>query len=177
VEVVAAGPVDELVGVRPEVVALRDNMATIDAGSVVRHCRCPPTVFRFVPKPGRSRSSVDLRTHIAGNSGSGAAMSFLHGGPTGFVLRLRRVEIHRAARKRGIDVDDILNALDHPVVVADLEDDDSPRRTLVLGADTAGNMLELIALHFDDGRDLVIHAMSMRRRYQHMFPHPREPPT
>jgi hypothetical protein len=46
----------------------------------------------------------------------------------------------------------------------------------VLGHDPAGNMLELIVLHFDDGRDMVIHAMPMRRQYEYLLA-PEEPPT
>lgn len=86
------------------------------------------------------------------------------------------MEIHSAARRHEVQVDDILHAANHPVVIADLDDDDSPRRTLVLGPDTAGNMLELIVLHFDDRRGMVIHAMPMRSRYRDMLPRPLEKP-
>jgi hypothetical protein len=51
-----------------------------------------------------------------------------------------------------------------------------PARTLVLGPGSAGNMLELIVLHFDDGRDMVIQAMPMRRHYESLLPR-QEPPT
>ena len=43
-------------------------------------------------------------------------------------------------------------------------------------ADPAGKMLELIVLRFDDGRDVVIHAMPMRRQYENLLPL-QEPPT
>jgi hypothetical protein len=86
------------------------------------------------------------------------------------------VEIHRSARKHGVTEHQIRHALDHARLVADLEDDTSPARTLVLGPDPAGNMLELVVLHFDDGRDMVIHAMPMRRQYENLLP-PQEPPT
>jgi hypothetical protein len=36
--------------------------------------------------------------------------------------------------------------------------------------DPAGNMLELIVLHFDDGLDMVIHAIPMRRHYETLLP-------
>jgi hypothetical protein len=95
----------------------------------------------------------------------------------GFVLRLGcDVEIHRSARKHGITDRQINYALDHARLVADLDDETSPARTLVLGPDSAGNMLELIVLHFDDGRDMVIHAMPMRRQYESLLPR-EEPPT
>ena len=53
-------------------------------------------------------------------------------------------------------------------------DDESPLRTLVLGPDRAGNMVEVIVLHFDDGREMAIHAMPMRSRYSGLLPRPQE---
>jgi hypothetical protein len=35
-------------------------------------------------------------------------------------------------------------------------------------------MLEVIVLHFDDGREMVIHAMPMRRHYHGLLPRPQE---
>jgi hypothetical protein len=84
------------------------------------------------------------------------------------------VEFHRSASKHGANADDVLHAVAHALVVADLGDDDSPIRTLVLGPDRAGNMLEVIVLHFDDGREMAIHAMSMRSHYRGLFPRPQE---
>ena len=80
------------------------------------------------------------------------------------------MEIHRSARKHGVTDRQIL----HARLVADLWDDTSPARTLVLGYEPAGNVLELIVLHFDDGREMVIHAMAMRRQYEYLLP-PQEP--
>jgi uncharacterized DUF497 family protein len=85
------------------------------------------------------------------------------------------VEIHSAARKHGIDDASIEHAFNRAVVVADLEGDEAPRRQLVIGPDRAGNMLELIVLQLDDGRELVIHAMPLRRRYSHLLPRPDGP--
>ena len=68
----------------------------------------------------------------------------------------------------------MLHAVDHALVVADMGDDDSPVRTLVLGPDRAGNMLEVIVLHFDDGREMAIHAMPMRSHYRGLLPRPQE---
>jgi hypothetical protein len=84
------------------------------------------------------------------------------------------VEFHRSASKHGIDADDVQHAIAHSLVVADLGDDGAPVRTLVLGPDRAGNMLEVIVLHFDDARDMVIHAMAMRRHYHALLPRPQE---
>lgn len=85
------------------------------------------------------------------------------------------MQIHRSARKHKIADQDIDHAVAHSLVVADLDNDTSPARTLVLGPDTAGNLLEVIVLHFDDGREMAIHAMPMRDRYRGMLPRPEEP--
>ena len=84
------------------------------------------------------------------------------------------VEFHRSAGNHGVGADDVLHAVDHALVVADMGDDDSPVRTLVLGPDRAGNMLEVIVVHFDDGREMPIHAMPMRNHYRGLLPRPQE---
>lgn len=61
--------------------------------------------------------------------------------------------------------------LDRPaLVVPDTCDDDSPLRSLVLGLDFADNILEMIVLHSDDGRDMAIGAMSMRSHCRGLLP-------
>jgi len=83
------------------------------------------------------------------------------------------VELHRSARKHGVADDDIAHAAAHSLAGYALEDgDDEPRRTLLLGPDRAGNLLELVVLELDDGRRLVIHAMPMRPVYRDLLPHP-----
>lgn len=69
----------------------------------------------------------------------------------GCVIRFVGVELHRSWARHGVEPDDVLQAVDRALVVADMGDDDSPRRTLVLGPDRSGNMLEVIVLHLDDG--------------------------
>lgn len=69
--------------------------------------------------------------------------------------------------------DDIVHAASHALAGYALEDsDDEPRRTLLLGPDRAGNLLELVVPELDDGRRLVIHAMSMRPAYRDLLPQP-----
>lgn len=46
-----------------------------------------------------------------------------------------------------------------------LDDEDDPRRWLIIGTDPAGRVLELIALVYDDGYELIIHAMRARSQY------------
>ena len=76
--------------------------------------------------------------------------------------------------KHGVDPDDVLHAVESALVVADVGDDDSPQRTLVLGPDRMGNLLEVIVLYFDDGREMAIFAMLMRTQYRTLLPRPSE---
>ncbi len=80
------------------------------------------------------------------------------------------MEINESARKHGISDDDIVHAVDHLLVEFGIGDDDPPRRWLVLGPNRAGLMLELIVLVFDDGDEMVIHAMPMRPKYEELLP-------
>lgn len=84
-----------------------------------------------------------------------------------------RVEFLRSASKHGIDADDVLHAVTHALVVADMGDDDSPLRTLVLRPDRAGNMVEVSVLHFDDGRKSRS-TRPMRSRYRRLLPRRQE---
>lgn len=54
------------------------------------------------------------------------------------------VEIHRSARKHGINDAAIRHGLEHAITVFDLEPDADPPKVLVIGPDTAGNLLEII---------------------------------
>ena len=72
------------------------------------------------------------------------------------------VEIYRSARKHGISDDDIEHAVVHSVIAA--VDDDG--KVLYLGADRAGNLVEVVCVERVDGTEVVIHAMRMRRIYE-----------
>ncbi len=75
------------------------------------------------------------------------------------------MEIHRSARKHGISDADLRHAVEHAVFAADLEGE-APLRVLYLGPDRSGNLLEVVVIERDDGSELAIHAMKMRRRYR-----------
>ncbi len=62
---------------------------------------------------------------------------------------------------------DILHAIEHALVVDDVGED--PDRWLVLGPDTAGNLLEVVVLISSEGDQLVIHAMAMRPVYRRLL--------
>jgi hypothetical protein len=72
------------------------------------------------------------------------------------------VEIHRSARRHGVEDDDIEHVCAHPLVVVDLEPDADPPKVLAIGPDRSGRLLEVILLELADDRLLVIHAMGLR---------------
>jgi len=78
------------------------------------------------------------------------------------------VEIHRTARKHGIAEADLRHAVEHAIYAGDLEGD-APLRVFYLGPDRAGNLLEVVVIERDDGSELAIHAMKMRRRYRQLI--------
>ena len=76
------------------------------------------------------------------------------------------MEFHSSSSRHDVAEEDVVHALAHALVEFDVGDDDSPTRRLVLGPDQAGNLLEIVVLRFDDDREMVIHAMRMRPKYQ-----------
>ena len=72
-------------------------------------------------------------------------------------------KIHHTAWKHGIDVEDILHAIEHALAIDEYEDDD---RVLYLGPDRATNLLEVITLAVDEEIEIVIHAMPMLPKYR-----------
>lgn len=76
--------------------------------------------------------------------------------------------IHPTARKHGIADADIRHAVEHALYAGDVEGD-APVRVLYLGPDRAGNLLEVVVIARDDGSELAIHAMKMRRRYRQLL--------
>lgn len=80
------------------------------------------------------------------------------------------MEVHRSARRHGVDDQDIRRAIEHPVVVCDIDPDADPPKTLVIGPDRAGSMLEVVVLALADDKLLVIHAMPLRCKYHDLLP-------
>lgn len=72
------------------------------------------------------------------------------------------MEIYRSARKHGIADEDIVHAVEHALTIGEQED----AKTLYLGPDRSGNLLELVSVARDDGTEIVIHAMRMRAKYE-----------
>jgi hypothetical protein len=80
------------------------------------------------------------------------------------------LEVHRSARKHGVGDDAIVHAVDHALLVVDLEPDADPPRVLAIGPDEAGNLLEIIWLEFPNRAPIVIHAMPLRRTFYDLLP-------
>jgi hypothetical protein len=80
------------------------------------------------------------------------------------------VEIHRSARRHDITDEDIAHAVEHALVVVDLEPDADPPRVLAIGPDRAANLLEVVWLEFTDRVPLVIHAMALRPKFHDLLP-------
>lgn len=79
------------------------------------------------------------------------------------------MKVHESARKHykrdRLTDDTVLHAIEHALLREPLDDEDDPRRWLLLGVDPAGRVLELVVLTFDSGDELVIHAMKARKQY------------
>lgn len=77
------------------------------------------------------------------------------------------MEIHDSAHRHDVAGEDMLHAVEHSLVVDDLGED--PDRWLVLGPDSAGNLLEIVVLVTAEGDEIIIHAMPMRPKYRRLL--------
>ena len=58
-----------------------------------------------------------------------------------------------------------MHAIGHALAAAESDDD----KVVYLGSDRAGNLLEIVTINRQDGSELVIHAMRMRRIYESLL--------
>lgn len=83
------------------------------------------------------------------------------------------MRLHESARKHfrsdHLTVAGVLYAAQHVTYRAPLDDEDDPRRWLLLGFDDTGRLLELVVLIFDSGEELLIHAMKARPQYLYLL--------
>ncbi len=77
------------------------------------------------------------------------------------------MEVLRSAFRHGVATEDILHVVRNAIVVEEIAED--PTRYLVLGADRAGNLVELVVLDRSQG-PAVIHAMPMTAQYRDLLP-------
>jgi len=74
-----------------------------------------------------------------------------------------RVEVHRSARRHGVDGADIEHVVAQTVVALDEGNGEGINQVLYLGWNRSRDtLLEVVVLRFDDGRDIAIHTMKMR---------------
>ncbi len=71
------------------------------------------------------------------------------------------MEIHPSASRHGLTDDDIQHAWDYALAFYDIDTNHEPTKSLCIGPDTAGNLLELLFLQLPDD-ELIIHAMPLR---------------
>lgn len=78
-------------------------------------------------------------------------------------------KVHASARKHfgrdRLSDEAILYAYEHALNSRPLDDEDDPRRWLVVGIDQSGRVLELVVLVFDGRRELLTHAMKARAQF------------
>lgn len=79
------------------------------------------------------------------------------------------MDIHESARRHGVSDEGVRHAVEHPAAVVDLDPESDPPKVLVVGPDTAGNMLEVIVLVLAEDEYLAIHAMPLRKKYHRLL--------
>jgi len=84
------------------------------------------------------------------------------------------VEFHRSAFKDGLHEEAILHAIEHAIVVVDLDPDADPPKVLAIGPEPSGNLVEVIWLVLAEA-GLVIHAMDLRPVFYDLLPTGEDP--
>jgi uncharacterized DUF497 family protein len=80
-----------------------------------------------------------------------------------FVLRYAELEIHETALKHGISNLDIHHVCANSSDIFELDQESYEIKILIIGPDSAGNLLEVIGLEINDQSLLIIHAMKIRK--------------
>ncbi len=80
------------------------------------------------------------------------------------------MKVHDSALKHGVLAEDVVQAADWPLWVEPIDQEDWPHRELRLGFDTQARLLETVVLIFEDGDEMVIHAMPARKQYWELLP-------
>lgn len=79
--------------------------------------------------------------------------------PVSFAIRYWARGHLRLCRKHEVTDEDTLHAVEHALAIGEQAD----AKVLYLGPDRAGNLLEVVSVARDDGTEIVIHAMRMRK--------------
>jgi hypothetical protein len=80
-----------------------------------------------------------------------------------FVLRYAEPEIHETAYKHGVSTLDIRHACAQSIAAFEIDHESVETKILMVGPDSAGNLLEVIGLEIDNKPLLIIHAMKLRK--------------
>ena len=80
-----------------------------------------------------------------------------------FVLRYAELEIYETALKHGISNLDIRHVCANSSDIFELDQESYEIKILIIGPDSAGNLLEVIGLEINDQSLLIIHAMKIRK--------------
>ena len=72
------------------------------------------------------------------------------------------MEFHRSAGRHGIAADEVIHAVEHALVVVDMDPDADLPKVPVIGPRSDGQLLEVIILSLANDSELVIHAMALR---------------
>ena len=81
------------------------------------------------------------------------------------MLRSRGIRIFESAYRHGQTDDEIRHAWANAIAFFDIDREHEPTKSLCIGPDTAGNLLEVLYLQLPDG-ELVIHAMPLRAEFR-----------
>ncbi len=79
------------------------------------------------------------------------------------------MEIHDSAYRHAVPGADIEHCIAHCIVSYPLDSGEPTERSLCLGPDRVGNMLEIVIVPTRSGDGLVIHAMKMRTQYRDLL--------
>ena len=80
-----------------------------------------------------------------------------------FVLRYAGLEIHETALKHDVSELDIRHAYSNSSDIFELDQESYEIKILIIGPDSAGNLLEVIGLEINNQSLLIIHAMKIRK--------------
>ena len=80
------------------------------------------------------------------------------------------MKVHPSALKHGISAEDAVQAAEWPLWIEPLGVDGPPDRELRLGFDAAARLLETVVIVFENGDEMVIHAMTARKKYLDLLP-------
>jgi hypothetical protein len=86
-----------------------------------------------------------------------------------FVLRYADPEIHETALKHDVSELDIRHACANSSDIFELDQESYEIKILIIGPDSAGNLLEVIGLEIDNQSLLIIHAMKIRKSVMNLL--------